>query len=246
MVTNKQKLLIELGIIALISYWFFFISTNVNPTLGNIYTNITIGAGIFFLADYFFGKKEIKLVNEKHSWGKMLIVGVVGYVLLLVSSNLASSLSQIIPLSESLKLLGATAPAFSDSPLINFITFGDVIAYIETYALFIVGLDLLASVFNISINKENLSNPKLWGIIFGIAILFLFLHITAKGIESEAILLLVFFMAVISMVLTVIYQDGRPAIILHVLANSIAATALFVTVPATNLIVSVISFIPIT
>ena len=57
------QLLIELRIISLISYWWFFIQTNVNPTLGNIYTNITIGAMVIALVDAFYGEKTIILMQ---------------------------------------------------------------------------------------------------------------------------------------------------------------------------------------
>ena len=212
-----------LGIIAIISYWWFFISTNVNPNLGNVYTNLTLGAAIFIIGDYIAGRRDIKIVNKNVSWGMVIAITVVSYIVLLLSSKLAMSLSTIIPLSAILGLLATSAPVFSKSPLINFITFGDVVAYIETFALFIAGYDLLASMFNIEIKKENLKRVKLWVIIFGLSLLFLMFHVTAKGIENNQALLLVFFMAVISMVIATIYQDARPVVGLHILANSIAA-----------------------
>lgn len=223
----KRELLIEIGLVAIfISWWWFFVQTNVNPTLGNIYTNITLGAIAIALIDYFFGSKTIKLINKNVSWVTVFIVGVVGYIAILILSQVASTLAKAVPVAELLKLLASSAPVFSQSPLINFLTFGVVIAYIETYALFVVGYDLLGSMFSVPINKKNLFNPKLIGIIVGISLLFLFLHITAKGIENEAALILVFLMALISLVVTTWFEDARPAIIIHILANSIASSAL--------------------
>jgi len=233
-IRERKVLLVELGIVAIISYWWFFIQTNVNPVLGNIYTNITIGAAIFFFADYLFGTKSIKLINPKNSWGKVFLIGIVAYIILLASSQIATIFSEVVPVTELLKLLASSAPVFSQSPVINFLTFGVMIAYIETYALFVIGFDLLASIFNVQINKNNLLNPKMILIMLGIAFVFMLLHVTAKGIDSEAALILVFLMAIISLVTVAIYQDARPAIILHILANSIASTALFSVSPAIN------------
>jgi len=230
--TQKRALLVELSIVALISYWWFFIQTNVNPTLGNIYTNITVGAIAIVMVDVFFGKKSIKLLNTNIRWATAITWGVLGYGVLILSTQLASFLATVVPLSEIFNLLASSAPVFSNSPIINFITFGEVIAYIETYALFIAGFDLMASVFKVDINKKNLFNPKLQAIMIGISLLFLFLHVTAKGVSNEATLILVLLMAYISLFITAWTQDGRPALILHILANSIAATSIFVIVPA--------------
>jgi len=227
MVTEKRKLFLELSIVALISYWFFFISTNVNPALGNVYTNITVGAIGIVLVDYFFGKKTIKIINNNISWTQAVLWGVGGYAALLLGTQIATGLANIIPLKEILGLLGASAPVFSNSAFINWVTFGQVIAYIETYALFIAAFDLLASVFKIEISKRNLANPALQLLMLSLTILFIMLHVTAKGIESEAVLILVGMMAYISLFITAWTQDARPGLLLHMLANSIAATALF-------------------
>jgi len=225
---SKKDLLIETGIVAIfISWWWFFVSTNVNPVLGNIYTNITLGAIAIAMIDYFFGSKVIKLINPNVSWVKAFTLGVIGYIILLFSGQLAVRFAEVIPVTELLQLLASSAPVFSQSAIINFLTFGVVVAYIESYAFFVVGYDLLASMFNVEISKRSLTNPKSWMIIFGISLMFLFLHITSKGIESEATLILVFLMAVISLVMVTIYRDARIPIIIHVLANSIASTALF-------------------
>ena len=173
MARDKQILLLELGIVALISYWWFFVATNVNPTLGNIYTNITIGAIAIFFADYFFGSKSIKLINPNVSWTQAFVFAGFSYAILIGSSQLTNYVAQAIPLTETLKLLGSSAPVFSASRIINYITFAFMIAYIETYALFVVGYDLLASMFNVKIDSKSLYSLKTWIIILGISLMFL-------------------------------------------------------------------------
>ncbi len=225
---RDQKLLFEMGIVSVfIAFWWFFIQTNVSPALGNVYIGLTVSAVAIALIDSLYGTKEIKLVNPSNDWVTVAFVAVIGYLVLIFGGKFIISLTEVIPISEILNLLASSAPVFSQSAIINYITFAIVIAYIETYALFIVGYDLLASMFKVRIDKSNLTNPKLWLIIFGISLLFLMLHVTAKGIDNQSTLVIVFFMAVISLVLTTIYKDGRPALILHILANGIASASLF-------------------
>jgi len=224
-------LLIELGIVGIIGYILFFISVNVNPTLGSIYTLPLVLGISLALVDYFFGSKSIKLFNKNVSWFQAFAWGIGGYIAVILSAQLASIFAEVIPLTELLSLLGATAPIFSQSSLLNVFSFGFLLAFIETYTFFVIALDILCSMFNVEINKRSLSNPKMWLIIFGLSLLFLLYHITAKGIENEVTLILVFFMAVISLITLVYTQDARPALILHILANSIAATSIFVIVP---------------
>lgn len=224
---NKHSLLIELSIVAFISWWWFFVSTNVNPTLGNIYTNLTLGAIGIVLIDYFFGKRSIQLINPRNSWNQVIFAGIIGYILVLFSSQIANTLGQVINVGSILKLLASSAPVFSNSAFINFLTFGFMIAYIETYALFIAGFDLMGSFFNVEINKSSLYKPAIWVIMIFISIGFLILHVTAKGIDNNSVLILVFLMALISLILTAIYQDGRPALIVHIIANSIGSMTIF-------------------
>jgi len=228
---NKREMFIELAILGVLAYAVFFVSVNVNPILGSIYALPVLLAISLGMVDYFFGSKVIKLVNKNVSWGKALMWGVGGYVALLLSTQLTTTLAEVIPLKEVLNLLAASAPVFSQSAILNFLTFGVLIAYIETAAFFIIAIDVLTSFFKVPLNKENLFNPKMILIIVGLSGAFLLYHVTAKGIENEATLILVFLMAVISLIMTIWTGDARPAIILHVLANSIASTSLFVIKP---------------
>lgn len=228
MAKYKRTDLIAIGLIVLAGLWFFFVSTNVNPTLGTIYNGLVILAISSIFADILFGKQQIKFINSSVSWGEAIVWGVGGYIAVLLSTQFTSALAQVIPLKELLGLLGSSAPVFSNSKLLNWITFGQVIAFIETYALFVAAPDLFASIFKIDLNKKNILNPKLILLILSFGFLFLLLHVTAKGIQNEAILLLVFIMAIISIFVTVWTQDARPALIIHILANSIAATSIFV------------------
>lgn len=242
MVQDKTQLLWSVGILSLIGVTLFFIATNVNPALGTIYNNLLFVSIAAILGDYFFGKQQIKLINSRVNWISAFVWGVAGYVALIVSTQLASTLSKVIPLTEVLALLGSSAPVFSNSATINFFTFGALIPYIETFALFVALPDLLATMFRTDLNKRTIFTTKVLAIIVSLSLLFLLLHVTAKGITNESVLILVFFMAFISLIITIWTEDARPAIILHIIANSIAASTIFSITPTINLI-SVFSFI---
>jgi len=219
---TDRKLLIELGIVSIfLTWWWFFVSTNVNPTLGNIYIGLTLSAAVVVLIDHRFGRRQVQLWNQNNSLVTVLVAGLVGYFVLIFGGQLVIRLAEVVKISDLLKLLASSAPAFSKSKPINFLTFAVMVAYIETYALFIAGYDLLASMFNARIDKQGLATIGTWIIIIAISFLFLLLHVTSKGIDNNSALLLVFFMAVISLVLTSIFEDGRPAIILHIIANAV-------------------------
>jgi hypothetical protein len=76
--------------------------------------------------------------------------------------------------------------------------------------------------FNVSIDPKNLKNPKLIGIILFIVGLFVLLHVSAKGIQNQGTLVIVGFMALISILLVTFTKEGRTAILLHQIANSIS------------------------
>jgi hypothetical protein len=213
---NKLERL-EIWTLGLLLVWFLFNSTNVNPNLGLIYSVFAIGSIIYILID---PKRDIYLKKGSDSFLGSILIGAVAYIVLVVIGVYV-----IMPGMESLmNLLAASTPPLSDNVLINKINFGIMIAIVETTFFFIYGFDVIASLVGIQIKKENLKNSKLWSIIFAIAFVFLFFHIAAKGltVASMPILALVWFMAVISMVLVTYFESGLQAIFLHVIANSLA------------------------
>jgi len=220
---RKRKLLWELGlVVTFFLWWFFFVQTNVNPQLGNTYTGLVVGSALGGLVVYRFGRKDIDLVNPNNTWIGAITIAFVGYFVIIFGGQLVVKLFAGVPLSDILSLLQSTAPAFSESRIINGITFGIMVAYIESYALFVVGFDLLASMFNVRIDRQGLKNPKLWGIMIGIMFLFVILHVTAKGVENQATLIVVGFMAIVSMVMIAYTKEGRTGILTHIYANTLA------------------------
>lgn len=221
-----KRTLLEIGWIAIAGFILFFVSTNVNPALGGIYQGLAILGGVILIGDLLFGKKSLRLINRKINWFTAIFIAIIAYLILIFSSYFLSSLSNVIPLTEILSLLGASAPVFSSSPSINFLIFAVLIPFVETYVIFGLALDLFASVFNININKGLFSGKMIVLILF-LSAAFLLFHVNAKGIESESALLLVGVMGFMSCGLVVIYKEFRIAIIFHIIANTIASLPVF-------------------
>jgi len=232
--SNEKSPFIELALLAFVTYWWFFVATNVNPLLGNIYTGLTVLAGIILLTEQGWGKISVPLRSQTHNWLTVLVGGLVAYIVLLFGGQLIVNFFENIPITDLLKSLAqTTAPVFAQSKLINFITFVFVVAFIETQAIFVRGFDLVVTfvnkVFktNLEINTANLFRPAMLLIIFFISFVFMLLHVTAKGIENSAALVLVFVMALISLILVCVYKESRPAIWFHIIANGLGYISAF-------------------
>jgi len=218
--------LAEIGWIAIAGFILFFVSTNVNPALGGIYQGLAILGGVILIGDLLFGKKSLKLVNRSINWGTAIFVAIIAYVILIFSSFFLSSLSNVIPLTEILSLLGASAPVFSSSGSINFFIFAILVPFVETYVIFGLAIDLFSSVFNIDL-KKGIFSGKMIILILALSAAFLLFHVNAKGIESESALLLVGVMGLMSCGLIVVYKEFRIAILFHMIANVIASLPAF-------------------
>lgn len=217
---EEYKTEIVLSVLAFM--WLLFTATNINQQLGTIYTGFIIGSiSLLIATQVFFNKKfDVPLANKRISWINAMVGGVAGWISLIF-------IQSIVYKSESLiKLWGVTALALSESKFANFITFGIVIAYTET-VLWARLYEFFSDYFNTRINKQSLLRLGNIMLIVLLSFVFMVFHITAKGISNTVVLLIVFSMMVISLIMVSIYEEMRPAIILHILANSIASYYLF-------------------
>lgn len=225
---DKKTLFIEFALLAFAGYWWFFVATNVNPLLGDVYKGLTLLAIVVLIGEYEWGKVSVPLRSQTNNWLTISVAVLVAYLGLVFGGQFIVQYAQKIPITQLLQYLAATtAPVFSNSAQINAITFIFMVSFIETQGIFVRGFDLIITVFNrmfgtnLEINKENLFKPTMWIIIFFISLGFLILHSQAKGIElsSSAALLLVFLMGVISCMLVCWFREARPAIFFHIVAN---------------------------
>jgi hypothetical protein len=207
----------ELGLILVfIGLFFFLVQTNANETLGSTFIGLTLLGGIMVIADYMFGNISIPLINPNRSWIMAITIAVIGYITVVFGGNLAIKLLSGIPISDTLGLLQASVPVFSNSYIINFLAFGFAIATVETFTIFVASYDLLLSMFNVDIN--NKTSIKHWLIVAGLVILFIILHATAKQLDNPS-LIIVGWMALVSVVIVMFTKEARTAILLHILLN---------------------------
>lgn len=217
MINQKSRWEILTLVILLIAWPF--LATNYSTNLSTIYAIFTLSAIVYVILDI---KRDIQFKKESDSFlTSVLIAGVATVAFIAFSSTV------IIPGTKAfLHLLSSTTPVLANNALTQKIVFGILVAATETLFFFVYLFDLLASIFNLSLTKNNLFSTKLWILIICLALLFVGFHLTAKAggtVEQTAgSLAAVFFMAVFSMFLVVWRGQALEAVLFHVILNSIA------------------------
>lgn len=192
--------------------YFLFTSVNINSSLGLTYVCFTFLSAIFILYDT---DRTIKFRKENDTLFGALLVGASAYAVLIILSSYI-----IVPgVNKILELLGSTTPVLASNPFFNKITFGIGVPISETVAFFAIALDFLATSFKVPIKKDSLFNTKTWLLIIGISLAFLFFHLTSKGISAIPTLVVVFFMAILSITIVIWRQSYEAAIYMHIIAN---------------------------
>lgn len=206
---------LELGLLVGVTIFMIFAAVNVNQSLGFTFAIMSIASGLFIALD---PNRTVPLRKPSNSWFGSLFGGVLGYVALITIGGFV-----LVPGIEKLvALLQSTTPVLAANPQINFLIFSLAVPIIESTLFFGVLMDIGSNIFNVKINKQNLWNTKMWFLIFSISFLFMFFHLTSKGISAFATLGLVFFMAVISCFLTAYTESYEAAVYMHVIANTLA------------------------
>jgi len=230
-----MKHLKEIVISVICFFWLLFVATNVNIILGQTYVSFVLGGLALLIIGITVYDKRLQITfakTEKGGWLNAMLWGAGGWAVLLVISSFV--MKYVTPtqasISSIMRLLGASTPALAQSKVANLITFGFAIAYVETQ-LWARAMEFIADVFKINISSQNKWKIKvliLIGILAGAFVLF---HLTAKGITNAPALWVVFIMMVISLIMTVHFQETRQAVFLHIFANTTAAyLLLFATV----------------
>jgi hypothetical protein len=203
----------EIGILLLLVVYFQFAATNINPTLGTIYSIFALASAVFLILD---PKRDVQFRKDGDSLLGSIAVGAFAYLGLLLVGGLI-----IIPgINKIIALLSATTPVLATSVFFNNITFGVAVPITETFFFFIVVYDVLASWMNVEISWNNITNPRLIALIGVISFAFMIFHLTSKGVENIAILGLVFVMGLISLLLVTYFKTGEKATWFHIVSNS--------------------------
>jgi hypothetical protein len=219
---------ITLSILAFIFLWF--VLTNANSNLGNAYLwAIAISLFLLLINILVFDKKvDVTFQKVKGKWVETIFQGVLGWVMILVSSFLIFKV--VDPLKANfnsiISSLGAANPAFSNSKILNWVVVSFAIGYGETQ-LFGRLMEFLADRFHIQINRKNMLRTAFVVLVIVLSILFALFHITAKGVEATNSLIVVALMMAISLFM-IAWNNGetRQSVLVHVISNGVAGITL--------------------
>lgn len=223
---NRPYYLKEIVLTIVAFFWLLFVATNVNVTLGQTYLWFAGGILFLLLIDKLIFNKNIEITFQK-SQNKLLnsiLIGLGGWIVLLITSIFV--IRFIDPTKANLNsvigLMGATTPALATSKIANLLTFGVAIAYVETQ-LWSRALEFFANLFNIPVNKNSLKKIGFLVLIGILSLMFVIFHLTAKGITNLPALTIVFIMMCISLIIVTWVEETRPAVFLHIFANTVAS-----------------------
>ena len=200
--------------------WFIFTSLTVNPQLGFTYGIITAAALFMYIVD----KKKALVLDRDGKWLKGIFYAAVAVGIFYVASPVLVSLLEKIDIGGVIALLGASTPPLATSKIVNFITFGFFIAFVET-TLWARLMDYFAN--RLKISKSQLLNFAAWAVILSLSFVFLLFHIQSKGLADNASLALVFLMMITSYILMFLFRETKQAIFFHIILNSVASYLLF-------------------
>lgn len=223
---NYKPYIKEIIITVIMFVWLLFVATNVNITLGQTYLHFTLGILVLLTIGITVFDRKLSITFQKSPGGTIgaIMWGAAGWIVLLISSVVV--LRFIDPSQASIAavmgLLGATTPALATSKIANLLTFGVAIAYVET-VLWARLMEFFADVFHIDLSKHKIFTISILSLIVMLALVFVFFHLTAKGIANIAALTVVFIMMVISLAMVVIFRETRQAVFMHIWANTVAS-----------------------
>ncbi len=216
----------EIIITIVIAIWLLFTATNVNIRLGETYLNFMwIGLGLLIIGITIFDKK-LHITFQRQSGGHLKAIGMgfIGYAILLIISVFV--MKTVDPTKANIGaiilLIGATTPALATSKIANWLNFSIAIPYAETQ-LWARAKEFFADVFGIRLTKENIKSFGVIVLITILSMIFVFFHLTSKGVTATSSLVVVFVMMMISLFMVIYFQETRQAVYMHCIANGIGA-----------------------
>lgn len=217
--------LIARNMIIFFGMLLLFTMLNFDPAMSSVFFAILILGAIVIFSDK---KVEIHLEKPGNNRLKSVAIAIGAYVAFMCISLLFLGLTKLggpLSLSTSIKiyaewigsLMAQFSPALVDNPFLVLISWGLIIPVAETFTFFNSFFEWFCEVF-----KVNLSRPgfKVWLIMLLTSAIFTLFHITAKGLENNAGLLMTFIFGFVSMILVLFTGQVLEAIILHIITNS--------------------------
>lgn len=197
--------------------WFLIVAVNVNNILGLIYLGFTLTAAFYIGKD----KERSIPLDRTGKWIFPIAQAIFIYAFFVIAASFLLPLFEKINVGGLLRLIASSSPALADSQILNTISFVLSIPFVETI-FFIVMFDYLATWMKIDISRKGLFKFGTWILMIGVALAFLFFHVTAKGITNNGALMLVFFMMMVTLFFAVLFGESKQVIGFHMIANGVA------------------------
>lgn len=213
--------------LTIITFFFMlFITTNNNVALGTTYLQFLFGSIVLFLITLLVFDKHIDVTVKKNNttWMEEAIWGAGGWVILLAVSF--AILKFVNPTTATLgaimSSLNAANPIFSNSVILNFAVIALAIPFLET-VVWGRGLEFFGDLFKIKVSNNTKNTLKFIVLLLILSGLFAVFHATAKNLSGSALIIVFIMMAISLYLIAMRGGDMRAAIIMHCLANGVAA-----------------------
>ena len=213
--------------------FLLFLLLAFDPTMAQIYLLIIIGDFIWFRFD-----PKITLPIEKSSknrWTALAQIAIATAAFFILSTLLIKVFAVALPatMQATLELLATSTPVLQGNKFLTIMGWGVLIPIIETVFFNGTLFEGLASIAkkrfggDFSLKKFN---GRTVMVILVIATLFTLFHLTAKNLQSTA-LVITFIFSIISSILVVRNQHLREAIGIHICINTMAVMSSFGMLP---------------
>jgi len=234
----KKQHITEIIIFLLILLSFNFVGLNIDLTLASGFT-LTMFIWGFLLLLEILGDGKIEYPIKSRNLTKSLLFAIMAYGALAIGNILIKnfifktgevfSLQSAIIGLQSLTFTEAASGVLSGNIIFLTIIFGLLIAILETQALFVRPLEfLLKHLFKVNPQTITLNNnfSSFIGLSLILSALFTIGHLTAKaalGLQAiQPALLTVLLFSGITVYLIFIERAATAALLLHIIANSVA------------------------
>tara|TARA_Y100000310_G_scaffold25289_1_gene24204 strand:- start:5218 stop:6000 length:783 start_codon:yes stop_codon:yes gene_type:complete len=198
-----------------------------DPDLAITYLAIAFGAFAIAQSDKFLTLKIESVVNR----AKSVMLGIAGYGVFLLVSTFILPLLPLLGISVGetsfsinsvIELYAQTQPLLAGNLTLIFLAFGLLIPILETWGIGLI-LEGLKDFFKIPL---DIKNPRTYVAAGIIAALTVFFHIQVRGIDINATTALatVFIFFFINVLIIVIEKQILGAIIMHIIANTVAVS----------------------
>mgnify|MGYP001606644829 CR=1 FL=1 len=219
----------ERATFVIVATFLLFIATNMDQTLGLIFVGFALINQVAFSAD----KRHTFMIQKNKSLIASIPLAIMGWgASILLSWTLVNILGSTgfiqtaaIGFDQLLSIISEAQStlAFSNSYVLNLVSFGVLVPIVETVlfggTLFELGTDLTKTSIPGSLSGISLT---LFLIMIAIAGVFTAFHFTSKGVGNDVALVSVFSFMVVTLIVILVEKQLAAAVQMHIIANTIA------------------------